>query len=92
MEEEKGIFSEFAIASLVLGIISFVHLFSFEKSIAAIVFGILALRRIEKNSLLRGKKLAVAGLALGIIAIIAITVLIIKYYPELKIMQEKLAK
>ena len=92
MEEEKKPLSEFAIASLVLGIISFIHLFSFEKSIAAIVFGILALKRIEKNSQSEGKKLAIAGIALGILAVIAITALIIKFYPELKIMQEKLAK
>ena len=38
--------NEFAIASLTMGIVTFLTVFGAEKAIVAIVFGILALRRI----------------------------------------------
>lgn len=84
MEEEKNIVSEFAIASLVMGIVSFVHLFSLEKPVIAIVFGILAMRRMGKNNKLEGRKLAVSGIILGAISFILILGLTIKYFPQLK--------
>lgn len=89
MEAEKKILSELAIASLVMGILSFVNLFSLEKPLAAIVFGALAFKKIEKNASLKGKKLAIAGISLGIIAFTLITVLTIKYFPQLKQLIEK---
>ena len=69
----KGPLSELAIASLTLGILSFIHLGGAEKAIAAVVFGILALKRIAApQSNARGEGLAAAGIVLGIIyAIIA---------------------
>ncbi len=71
--QHKSPLSEFAIAALTLGILSFVQLAGFEKGIAAIVFGILSLKRIatpESNT--RGESLAAAGIVLGIVyAIIA---------------------
>ncbi len=71
--QNRGPLSEFAIASLTLGIISFIQLAGIEKAIAAVVFGILSLRRIaapESNA--RGEGLAAAGIVLGIIyAVIA---------------------
>ncbi len=66
MEGEKKVFSEFAIASLALGILSYFQLFAAEKGIVAIVFGILALRNIGRNVEIKGKGLAVAGIILGI--------------------------
>lgn len=60
--------SEFAIASLSLAILSFIQLAGFEKAIAAIVFGILALKRIAApQSETRGEGLAAAGIVLGLI-------------------------
>lgn len=84
MEKGKGVLSEFAVASLVLGIISFVNLFGVEKSIVAIVFGILALKRIAGNSRLSGKNLAISGIILGSVAMILLTTLTIKYFPQVK--------
>lgn len=89
MEKQKGMMSEFAVASLVMGILSFIQLFNMEKPLVAIVFGILALRGIKKSQL-RGKNLAIAGIILGIIAIIAIIVITIAFFPQLKQLMLKL--
>ena len=69
----KGPLSEFAIAGLTLGILSFIQLAGIEKAIAAVVFGILSLKRIARpQNDARGEGLAAAGIVLGIIyAIIA---------------------
>ena len=69
----KGPLSEFAIAGLTLGILSFVQLAGIEKAIAAVVFGVLSLKRIAApQSQSRGEGLAAAGIVLGVIyAIIA---------------------
>lgn len=77
MEQEKSIFySELAIASLTIGVLCFIQLFGLERSIAAIVFGVLALRRIKQDETLKGKNLAIAGIVLGAIyCLIAIAVI-----------------
>ena len=68
MEGEKNTFySELAIASLTVGILCFIQLFGLERSIAAIVFGVLALRRIKQDETLKGKGMAIAGIVLGAI-------------------------
>jgi len=89
MEKQKNMISEFAIASLVIGIFSFIQLWGMEKPLMAIAFGILALRGIKKSEM-RGKNLAIAGIILGIIAIIAITIITIAFFPQLKQMMLKL--
>jgi len=65
--------SELAIASLTLGVLCFIQLGGIEKAIAAVVFGVLALKKIaapQNND--RGEGLACAGIVLGVIyAIIA---------------------
>ena len=63
-----------------LGIVSFVQVFNCEKPIAAIVFGVLAIGQHQ----LRGKKLAIAGIILGIIGIIATVTMIILFWPQLQ--------
>lgn len=77
MEQEKSTFySELAIASLTVGILCFIQLFGLERSIAAIVFGVLALKRIKQDETLRGKGLAIAGIVLGsIYCLLAIAVI-----------------
>lgn len=90
MDEQKNITSEFAIASLTLGALSFFQLFGMEKAIAAIVFGSLALKRIGVDAQLKGKKFAIAGIALGVIAIIATSVFIIRFWPQLMQMQQRM--
>ncbi len=80
--EEKKAFSEFAIASLALGILSYFQLLAMEKGIVAIVFGILSLNRIKKNVEIKGKGLAVAGIILGIGYIIS-AALYIATHPQI---------
>lgn len=75
MDEQKKSFSEFAIVSIVVGILSFVTVLGLEKAIVAVVFGILALRRIGKNPQVRGRALAVAGIVLGSIAVVLLMVI-----------------
>ena len=82
MEEQKRNFSEFAIASLVMAILSFVTLLGIEKAFAALAFGILALLRIGKNGQLRGKGLAIAGILLAGIAVVLIIIVAIRYLPQ----------
>ena len=66
--QQKAPMSRFAIVSLTLGIISFIQLAGIEKAVAAIVFGILALKGIAApQSNTRGEGLAAAGIVLGII-------------------------
>lgn len=68
MEQEKNTFyNELAIASLTVGILSFIQLFGLERSITAIVFGVLALKRIKQDEAQKGKKMAIAGIVLGIV-------------------------
>lgn len=89
MEEQKSMMSEFAIASLVMGIVSFFNLLNLEKPIVAVVFGALALKRIRLSGQ-RGKKLALTGMILGVLAIILIIVFFIKFFPQLMMMRDKL--
>lgn len=66
METEKSTYySELAIASLTIGILSFIQLFGLERSITAIVFGVLALRRMKQDESQKGKKIAIAGIVVG---------------------------
>ncbi len=87
MEGEKRTFNEFAIASLVLGILSYLQLFAAEKGIAAIVFGILSLKRIGKDVEIKGKNLAIAGIILGIGYIILVGVFIATHPHILQMMK-----
>jgi hypothetical protein len=84
MELTKKPTSEFAIASLILGIASFVQIMGTEKDLLAITFGILALRRIKQNSQLKGRDLAITGLILGILSIIAVVIFTILFWPKMK--------
>lgn len=90
MKNEKGMMSEFAVASLVMGIASFVQFFNVEKPIVAIVFGILALKKIGTGNQLRGKKLAVIGIILAVISIIATAILTYMYWPQLQQMMQNM--
>ena len=86
MEEQKPhgqVTSEFAVAALVMGIVSFINLSGLEKPIAALVFGALALRRIAANPDIKGKKLAIWGISLAAIAIVVIIVYLILFVPQI---------
>lgn len=90
MTEENRIMSEFAVASLVMGIMSFFNLFGLDKAIVAIVFGSIALARIGKNNFLKGKKIAISGIVLGVLSLILTVFLTVKYLPKIIEMQQQM--
>lgn len=63
--------NEFAIASLLLGIFSFIQVLGIEKAALAILFGILALREIKKEET-SGRNLAILGIILGVIYVVLV--------------------
>lgn len=66
--------SSYAIASLILGILSFIQLLGLEKAIVAGVFGVLALKEVKTGEV-KDKNFAYIGIALGTIYIITVAVL-----------------
>jgi tellurite resistance protein TehA-like permease len=90
MDEGKRLINEFAIASLIMGIFSFVRIFNVEKGIVAVIFGILALKKIKENIQLKGKNFAVAGMILGVVSIIITIILTIKFMPQMMQMQQQM--
>jgi hypothetical protein len=79
---KSSYYNELAIASITIGALSFIQLFGLERSITAIVFGILALKRIKQDESQKGKKLAVAGIIFGIVYT-AIAIIMIPHAIEL---------
>ena len=63
--------NEFAIASLVLGIFSFIQLLGIEKAALAVIFGFLALREIKREKM-SGRNLALLGIVLGVVYVVAV--------------------
>ena len=81
MDEQPKAINQFAIASLIIGIISFINLAGMEKAIVAIILGILALKSAARARQPQGKNLAIAGIILGAFAIIASTIFIVRILP-----------
>ena len=80
--------SKVAIASLIVGIACFLNLFGIEKAIAAIALGYMGLNEAAAEEK-TGKKLAYAGITLGIVYIITISVILLIYGPQIiKILQQ----
>ena len=90
MNEQKNIMSEFAIASLAIAAISFINFAGMEKAILAIIFGILALKRMKKNDNLSGVKFARAGIILAFLSLYISINLMIKFYPKIKQMMSQI--
>ncbi|MBU2541574.1 MAG: DUF4190 domain-containing protein [Candidatus Omnitrophica bacterium] len=75
--------NEFAQASLVIALASFVQLLGIEKALVAIVFAILALRSKEKNSQ-RGRKIAFVAIILSSLYIIFVCSFLFTHLPDIK--------
>jgi len=74
----------YATIALILGVASFVNLLGMDKAILAIIFGRLALKS-EPGPLLKSRReWGRAGLALGILQVVAISVLLILFRNELR--------
>ena len=76
-----GTKSKVAVAGLVMGIASFINLLGMEKAIAAIVFGWMGLKEAQAEQK-AGKRLAYAGIILGILYIITVSVMLVLYGPQ----------
>jgi hypothetical protein len=74
--------SEFAVASLTMGILTYINLLGIERAIPAIVFGVLALWRMKADDRLTGKNFAVAGVVLGVVGLIVLPTLGMMYLPK----------
>ncbi|MFH1046499.1 MAG: DUF4190 domain-containing protein [Candidatus Omnitrophota bacterium] len=74
----KARINEFAVAAFTLGVMSFIQLAGIEKAVGAIVFGVLALKKIAAaDNEQRGEGLAAAAIVLGVIyALIAVFFLV----------------
>lgn len=90
MNGERKLINEFAIASLVMGIFSFVRIFNVEKGLLAVIFGILALKKLSTDTQLQGKNFAVIGIILGILSVIATIIITIKFMPQMMEMQQQM--
>ncbi|OGS20572.1 MAG: hypothetical protein A2252_09950 [Elusimicrobia bacterium RIFOXYA2_FULL_39_19] len=75
--------SKLAIASMVMGLLSFVQLFGIEKAVVSIVFGSIALREILAGEELRGKNYAYAGIILGSLYILILAGFLIVKGPHI---------
>jgi len=71
-----------AFTSLLLGLVSFVHLFGLEKAVIAVLLGGAAIRQAapEQES---GKKYAYAGVILGSLYILVLAVIAVKKGPAI---------
>ncbi|MCK5580805.1 MAG: DUF4190 domain-containing protein [Candidatus Omnitrophica bacterium] len=75
MSPENTRTSRLAISSLICGLLYFIPIFNVVFAVLAIVFGISALRAISKyKDELNGKGLAIAGIILGAIGVILVTI------------------
>lgn len=79
-----------AVFSFVMGIVSLLNLLGLEKSIVAIVFGIIALRELAAPEEKKAKTWAYLGIALGIAQICILIAVIILKGPEFLSMLKKL--
>jgi len=74
----------YATAALMLGIASFVNLLGMEKAILAIIFARLALKAEPPPALRNRREWGQAGLVLGALQVVLISVLIIIFRNELR--------
>jgi hypothetical protein len=81
---EEAMKNRFAVVSLILGILSFVHLLGIEKAVLSVIFGVLALKE-ERNS-----KTAWSGITLGIVYLVIITTVVIIYFPRMIVLLDKI--
>lgn len=75
--------SKLAIASFVLGLVSFIQLFGLEKAVLAVVFGAISLKELTVGQQLNGKKYAYAAIILGSLYILVVFVMMLIKGPEM---------
>lgn len=78
-----------AVTSLIIGMLSFFHLFGLEKAVLAIALGGIALKEIRPGEE-QGRKYAYAGVILGSLYVLIIVVFIVLKGPAILGMISKL--
>lgn len=78
---EKIMKSKTALISLLLGILSFVHLFGIEKAAMATILGTTAIKEGLDDK--KSKFMAKAGIFLGLVYLVVLTIISMKYFPEI---------
>jgi len=73
--------SKTALLSLVIGITCFLNVLNLDKAVIAILLGLFGLKEIELEAR-EGKGFAYAGIVLGCLYIVVLTVLLIVYGPQ----------
>lgn len=73
--------TKLAAAALALGLLSVVHLFGLEKAVLAVALGIVALK--DPGLTAAGRRVAIAGVAAGLLYTLWITVVLFKHVPML---------
>lgn len=82
--------SGFAIASLVLGIVGITCIFPVFGAILAIIFGVLALNKINKSGgRITGQGQAIAGIVLGGVGLVMVPIMLGMLLPALNAAREK---
>jgi hypothetical protein len=74
----------YATIALIIGVASFVNLLGMEKAILAIIFGRLALKSVPGPLLKSRREWGRAGLVLGVLQVVLISVLLILFRNELR--------
>ena len=70
----------YAVASLILGLLSFINLFNIDKAVLAVVFGLMGIKRLnESDAAESGERMAYWGIALGIIYLIFLIYILFFY-------------
>ena len=83
----------FATVSLVLGIVSCIHMLGMEKAILAVVFGWLALKGDgELKAGTRERTWAIVGIVLGSIMTVLVPLTVTVFWPKVKTIVEALEK
>jgi hypothetical protein len=67
----------YALISFILGVVSFIQLLGLERAIPAVIFGVIALKKMNAEGVTEGKRYAYAGITLGIIYLIVLTIIMI---------------
>ena len=83
-EQQKSNLNAFAVARLVIGLLSFIQVIGIEKAAVAIIFGWLALRRTKPGGPEQGRNLAIFGIILGVVYIILVIIIVLRYLPQIR--------
>lgn len=67
----------YALISLILGIVSYLQLLGIEKALLATIFGVIALKNINRNNEVKGSKYAYWGIGLGLIYMLLVFLIIV---------------